>query len=229
MSLQAPYSWSESEKEQFSNLWNDIDDHTKLVPPKFNEPMRIQTDASDRGVGGIILQDHGIIAIFSKKLDKTQERYTVMEKEMFSIFLIFKKYRHILYNCDNTIETDNKNLIHESLNESNRIKNWREKLTEFNIKWRHLKGSKNILADDLSREKTPISTLKTNVNIKLEHDRFGDPGALRLFKTLQNTNKNLTFRMDQYQKRKAFFFLEKGVDVVDQKSDMMSFDKVKHT
>ena len=49
-------------------------DHTKV--------FEVHTDASDLAIGRVLMQDRHSIAFESRKLNDTERRYTVQEKEM---------------------------------------------------------------------------------------------------------------------------------------------------
>ena len=51
--------------------------HTKV--------FEVHTDASDFTIGGVLMQDRHPIAFESRKLNDTERRYTVQEKEMIAI------------------------------------------------------------------------------------------------------------------------------------------------
>ncbi len=50
-----------------------------LAYPDFAKPFEIYTDASTTQLGAVIAQDNRPIAIFSRKLSKTQQKYSVTE------------------------------------------------------------------------------------------------------------------------------------------------------
>ena len=71
--------------------------HDTLLPyPYFNKRFDIHTGASDHQLGAVIIQEAKSIALYSRKLTKTQERYTVTEKELLSILETLKEFREIL-------------------------------------------------------------------------------------------------------------------------------------
>ena len=51
-----------------------------LVCPDFDKPFRLGADASKNQLGGIIYQDHGIIAYCFRRLTKYQENHSTPEK-----------------------------------------------------------------------------------------------------------------------------------------------------
>ena len=68
-----------------------------LAVPKFDKAFKIAIDASDVGVGAVLLQDDksGIerpISYFSKKLNKYQAKYSTIEKEALGLVLALQHF-----------------------------------------------------------------------------------------------------------------------------------------
>ncbi|KAG0436965.1 Retrovirus-related Pol polyprotein from transposon 17.6 [Dictyocoela muelleri] len=83
----------------------------KLYITNLNDEFYIHCDASDFVMGAILSQDKGIIENFSKKLNKCQSNYSIVEKEMYSIFMAIKKWKTLIVGLKITVFTDNKNLL----------------------------------------------------------------------------------------------------------------------
>jgi hypothetical protein len=124
---------------------------TLLNFPDPNKTFVVRTDASDYQLGAVILQDDKPIAFYSRKLSKSQMKYTTIEKELLSILEVFQEFRCYLWGRDIIIETDHKNLIYPKA-QSQRVQNWQMLIADFAPReWRHRPGYLNIEPDTLSR------------------------------------------------------------------------------
>lgn len=87
---------------------------TILKHPNPEKPFTIEVDASESGVGVILLQRLGekklhSIAFFSKKLSLVERNYDVGNKELLAVQLMLEEWCHWLEGAKHSF-TDNKNL-----------------------------------------------------------------------------------------------------------------------
>jgi hypothetical protein len=65
----APFSWSKAQEVAFETLKDRLT-HTPLLQlPDFSKPFELEYDASDIGLGGVLLQEGKPVAYFSEKLN----------------------------------------------------------------------------------------------------------------------------------------------------------------
>jgi hypothetical protein len=79
------------------------------------KPFVIYTDASATQLRAMITQDNKPIAFFSRKLSKTQQKYSVTEIELLAIVETLKDFKGILWGQDIKVYTDHKHLTIDAL------------------------------------------------------------------------------------------------------------------
>ena len=76
------------------------------------EPIVLSNDASQSGLGSVILQGGRPVAYASKSLTAAEQNYSQIEKEMLTIVYAFKKFHTYVYGRhDITVETDHLPLV----------------------------------------------------------------------------------------------------------------------
>lgn len=188
-------SLTEKDMEPVYKIYEDIKKGIQLYYPDLNKDFFINTDASDHGFGAILYQEKGIVAMHSKKLLETQKRYTTTEKEMYAIFYSIKYWSGLIKGSKITVHTDNKNILYDTADYSKKTERWKAALSEFNIEYKYLKGTENLVADELSREKSHQIIGNINLGRELEkylvefHDINAHPGAKTTINTLRKKMK----------------------------------------
>jgi hypothetical protein len=121
-------------------------------------PTLIKTDASEMAMGGVLLQEYPdgserVIEYFSKRFDKAQRNYSVIEKEACALISCVKKFKHYLVGKPFVLYTDQKPLIwiRQKRDVQGKLGRWCLFLEEFDYSIRHVKGVENTVADALSR------------------------------------------------------------------------------
>ena len=149
--------WGPEQENAFITLITQLSQSPILCLPDFQKDFILQTDASDTGIGAVLLQDYGgyrfPIYYASKKLLDRERRYSVIEKECLAIVWAIQKFQNYLYGKEFTLETDHQPLVY--LNKSKvanaRLMRWALALQPFKIRLESIKGSENVGADFLSR------------------------------------------------------------------------------
>ncbi|CAF1370182.1 unnamed protein product [Didymodactylos carnosus] len=123
-------------------------------------PFKLQTDASDEGIGAVLIQTSSLgdhpVAYLSKKFSPTQKKWSTSEQECYAIISSIKKWNQYLDGQEFIVETDHKPL--EQLNEKAQVnkkcERWRLQLQQYRFKLKYIKGKDNTIADYLSRSPT---------------------------------------------------------------------------
>ena len=128
--------------------------------PDLSRQFILRTDASDIGVGAVLLQQYKggtfPVAYASKKLLKREQNYSVIERVCLVIVYVVKKFQKYLYGKEFVIQTDQAPLsyIQKCRVESARIMRWSLFLQNYRFHIELIKGSENVGADYLSRQWT---------------------------------------------------------------------------
>lgn len=153
------FKWSEETQLSFDTLKQKLITPPILIHPKFEEHFILSCDASDLALGAMLGQKdkEGIIrpiGYFSKKLNPTQCRYTIFEKELMAIVQAIAHFKYYLYGRKFTIRCDNAALTKLSNLQSisDRVARWIAFLSDYQYTFELIKSEENIVADLLSRD-----------------------------------------------------------------------------
>jgi hypothetical protein len=78
----APVKWMDEMQKTFDRMRLLMAANALAAYPDHNKQFDVYTDASDFQLGACIIQEGRLDAYFSRKLTKSQQNYTTMEKEM---------------------------------------------------------------------------------------------------------------------------------------------------
>ena len=138
--------WSKSAAEAYLLLKSKTSEHPVLRLPQFDKPMILCTDASDVGIGAVLMQEFDgeklPIVYASRKLNPAETRYSTIERECLAIVWATKRFHPYLYGREFLIEFDHKPLL--LLNKSNidngRVTRWALAMQKYRYSIRSLKG-----------------------------------------------------------------------------------------
>ena len=99
--------WSEWCDEAFQNLKNAIAYEPILKLPDFELPFEVHTDASDKAIGGVLVQEGHPVTFESRKLNDAEQRYSKNEKEMVVVVHCLQVWRVYLLGTRFVVRTDN--------------------------------------------------------------------------------------------------------------------------
>jgi hypothetical protein len=152
--------WTSVHDQAFATLKQALISAPVLALPNFSKPFVVETDASDGGIGAVLMQDGHPLAFFSKALGPKSKGLSTYEKEYMAILLAVQQWRSYLQHGEFFIHTDHKSLT--QLNEQRLHTVWQHKvftkLLGLQYKIIYRKGVENSVADGLSRKAHPISS-----------------------------------------------------------------------
>lgn len=175
-----PWDWNEKCQKAFEELKHAVSEEPVLMLPDYSKPFEVQTDASDFAIGGVLMQERHPIAFESRKLNETERRYPVHDKEMTAIIHCLRVWRHYLLGSRFKILTDNvaTSYFQKQRKLTPKQARWQDFLAEFDYDLEYKPGKANVVADALSRkaEFSSISSMESNllerIREGMSHDTF---------------------------------------------------------
>jgi hypothetical protein len=154
------FVWDTPCQSAFEQIKAMLTSNPVLKAPEFGKPFKLAVDASEVGVGAVLLQedtngmDHPI-AYFSQKLNAGQSNYSTIEKEALALVLALQHFEIYVTSSVGplVVYTDHNPLtfMKKFGNKNPRLIRWALYFQNFDLCIKHIKGRNNIVADALSR------------------------------------------------------------------------------
>lgn len=155
--------WTEEAVAAFRDIQQSLGKNPVLYSPDFEKAFILQTDASERGIGAVLLQgpqgDQHPVAFISRKLLPREMRYSTVEKEALAIKWALDSLKYYLLGREFTLQTDHKALqwLQRMRDTNGRLTRWYLAMQPFRFTVEHIPGRLNVTADYLSRCHSEIS------------------------------------------------------------------------
>jgi hypothetical protein len=120
------FCWTALEEASFSALKQALVSAPVLALPDFSCTFEIETDASDHGIGVVLIQNKHPLAFLSKALGPRSSALSTYEKEALAIIMAVDHWRPYLQPAEFIVHTDQKSLIH--LEEQRISTPWQQKV-----------------------------------------------------------------------------------------------------
>ncbi|GJR53704.1 putative reverse transcriptase domain-containing protein [Tanacetum coccineum] len=148
------YVWGVEQEEAFQTLKNNLCDAPILTLPDGVEDFVVYCDASNQGLGCVLMQRGKVIAYASRQLKTHEKNYTTHDLELGAVVFALKTWRHYLYGTKSVIYTDHKSLQHifDQKELNMRQRRWIELFSDYECEIRYHPGKANVVADALSRK-----------------------------------------------------------------------------
>jgi hypothetical protein len=125
-----PIKWTDEMQQAFDKMHLLMAANTLAAYLDHNKQFNTYTDASDFQLGACIIQEGRPFAYFLRKLTKSQQNYTTMEKEMLSIVATLEEFQGMLLGANIHVFTHHINLTFDTL-KTQCVLPWRTKIEEF--------------------------------------------------------------------------------------------------
>lgn len=104
------FEWGAEQEKAFGTLTEKLCNAPVLTLPEGTEDFVVYSDASNKGLGYILMQRGKVIAYASRQLKEPETRYATHDLELAAIVFALKIWRHYLYGTKCTLYTDHKSL-----------------------------------------------------------------------------------------------------------------------
>ena len=161
------FEWTEEHTNTIKSLKTKVDNLPKLRLPKEDDLLELYTDASDIGWGAVLIayekddldKEKPLICGYTSGTWKPNEKnYHINEKELLAVKFGIKRFHYHLLPVKFIVRTDNTQVKSFILNkidllpELNKRRKWQAFFSCYDFIIKNISGTKNLLADFLSRE-----------------------------------------------------------------------------
>ena len=155
-----PTTWTKDYVSAFEKLKLELANSIAVHFPDYNLKWTLRVDASDVAVGAVLFQErvqddmlvvNEIIGVASKKFTEIAGRWDPFKKEGYAMYYGVQFFSYFLRGKAFILETDHRNLLWIEKSEVPIVIRWRVYLQSFTIWIKHIPGTKNVVADFLSR------------------------------------------------------------------------------
>lgn len=168
------WEWTAEHDQVFKGLKDIVSSKPVLQFYDSSKPTKIAADASQRGLGAVLLQLHEQgwlpVAYASRAITETESRYASIEKESLALTFACERFHQYVYGQRFEAETDHKPLIaifSKALNDCPpRIQRFRLRLQKYDFHLVHVPGKYMYTADTLSR--APLQASSSSMEEEIE-------------------------------------------------------------
>ena len=175
------FHWEAEQQEAFDTLKTKLTTSPVLIFPNYEQEFILVTDASDIGLGGVLMQERDNklqpIAYASRLCNAAERNYSITERETLAVIHCLEHFRDMILGYKIKVWTDHtaiQNLFkHKNLR--GRLARWFVTLQNYDVDFNYIPGKKNTVADALSRntvnnhsERVMIGNIKDLVTLNQE-------------------------------------------------------------
>ena len=153
------FTWTSDMQKELDTIKNDITGAVKLIHYDPNKPATIETDASLKGLGAVLIQDGRPVRFLSKSLTPAEAEYSNIERELLAVLFACEKLHTYTFGRKTIVHTDHKPLESIFLKPVSlapaRLQRMLLRLSKYDITVKYVGAKSVLLADTLSRLVTP--------------------------------------------------------------------------
>ena len=147
------FLWNSEADTALDNLKSALSSSPVLALPDFEKRFVVETDASNTGIGAVLMQDNHPICFISRALGPRHQALSVYEKELMAVVHAVQAWTGYLAHRRFIIKTDQKSLKYmvEQKATTPFQHMWLSKLMGYDFEIQYKLGKENVAADALSR------------------------------------------------------------------------------
>ena len=184
-----PIEWNETTLNSFQVVKKSLSDALLIHHPHPQAKIQLTTDASDVAVGATLEQvvngQVQPIGLFSRKFEGKKKALSAYDRELEAIYLSIKHFKHLLDGIPFVIFTDHRPITYAFQQKpevaSPKQRKMLDYISQFTTDIRHISGSRNTVADALSRiEANAIPTPLNQLILDIAEAQKDDPEVKQL-------------------------------------------------
>ncbi|GJV44928.1 putative nucleotidyltransferase, ribonuclease H [Tanacetum coccineum] len=232
---------------------NNLCDAPILTLPNGVEDFVVYYDASNQGLGCVLMQRGKVIAYALRQLKTHEKNYTTHDLELRAVVFALKTWRHYLYGTKSVIYIDHKSLQHifDQKELNMRQRRWIELFSNYECEIRYHPGKANVVADVLSRkerlkprcvrgpgndcpnwnERKDTGDMRTIIIDEAYKTKYSvHPGADKMYYDLRDRilaeDASLHVPLDEIKVDKTLRFVEETVEIMDREVKSLKRSKI---
>nr|GEZ38045.1 putative reverse transcriptase domain-containing protein [Tanacetum cinerariifolium] len=127
------FEWGDKQEAAFQLLKQKLCSAHILALPEGSEDFIVYCDASNKGLGAVLMQREKVISYASRQLKIHKKNYKTYDLELGAVVFTLKTWSHYLYETKCTVFTDHKSLQHilDQKELNIRQRQWLELLSDY--------------------------------------------------------------------------------------------------
>ena len=183
-----PFQWESDHQHCFEQLKTMISTDAILQYYNTKKPATVMTDASQRGLGAVLLQPVNgqlrPVAYASKSLTETQSNYSNIERELLGICFGVERFRTYLFGTHFHVITDHKplvNILNKNVSAAPpRLQRMVLRLQGYSFDIQHAPGKEVGVADAISRLPNPHNNEEIPLAVHVHAAKISHPRRTEL-------------------------------------------------